>query len=227
MLIIVDARAPEEAKENLRGYGEVVEFATRNITYDAVSGHPDIFFCNVGKELVAATNTPEIFLDTLRKNNIEVRTGNLEIGSYYPDTARYNAVSSADLFIHNLDITDPDLLMMAWDRQQVHVTQGYCRCNLLALRENHFITSDKGIESILKDFGKVLFVSPEEILLPGFDHGFWGGTCGMSGDRIFIMGSLNRIKQGAEIRNFIAGLHYEIIELYDGPLFDGGGLFLL
>ena len=45
-LSIVDAKMPEEAKCALSGYFDLIEFSS-SITYESISGHPDIFFCNV------------------------------------------------------------------------------------------------------------------------------------------------------------------------------------
>lgn len=226
MLIIVDVRAPEEAKENLKRYGEMVEFETSGITYDAISGHPDVFMCRVGEELVVAPNIAERFIET-GNLKLEIRTGRLDVGREYPESARYNAVVTDDLIIHNLDISDPELLMMTWDRQQVHVPQGYSRCNLLPLKNNHFITSDKGIEKNLKEIATLLYVDSQEILLPGFEHGFFGGACGVFEDNVFVMGTLEKISQGKEIHSFLTNLNYEVIELYDGPLFDVGSILFI
>jgi hypothetical protein len=40
----------------------------------------------------------------------------------------------------------------------IHVNQGYTRCNLLALNENLFITSDKGICNSLLDHGLIAII---------------------------------------------------------------------
>jgi hypothetical protein len=94
--------------------------------------------------------------------------------------------------------------------------------------ENSFITSDRGIQKTLSAKGlEILYVSPEGILLPGFRNGFFGGSCGLHEGSLFISGSLTHFGEGQNVRRFADNHSVEIIELYDGPLVDGGGIFFL
>jgi hypothetical protein len=137
-------------------------------------------------------------------------------------------VVTDSLLIHHINLTDPEILSLAAGREQIHVTQGYCRCNLLPLRDNHFITSDRGIYQTLNHKGvKTLFVDPADILLPGFKNGFFGGTCGVVNDTVFFMGKLEKFGDGGAVRNFLEALNYRVVELYEGQLFDGGSLLFL
>jgi len=226
MLILADKRIPEKAKNNLKKYGEVLFIETHGITYPAISGHPDIFVCDAGNTLVIAPNTPEKIKLQLVKNNIQFVEGSGKVGKQYPETASYNAVVTDKLLIHNLKYTDPIIQGNCADLESIHIRQAYTRCNLISMENNRFITSDKGIEKTLSGRGyEVLFVHPKGIVLPGFKHGFIGGCCGIFKNRIFFIGSLKHFPEGDKIRNFIKG--YEIIELYDGPLFDGGSLIFV
>jgi hypothetical protein len=234
MLIIVDKRMPDGAKRNLRKYGELIEFATSGITYEAISGHPDIFFCQTPAGLVVAPNTPGHYLALLKENGISYRMGESGVNGKYPGTAGYNAVVNGHTIIHNTALTDqaiPDFLQKNSADNVIHyinVKQGYTRCNLLQLNGNHFLTSDKGIESTLKENGSnVLYVSPQGILLPGFNHGFFGGCCGFWQNNLFIAGSLDLIQEAKKVREFVQSLDISIIELYDGPLYDVGGILQL
>ncbi len=226
MLILADKRIPEKAKNSLIKYGEVLFLETSGITYPAISGHPDIFFCKTQSGLVVAPNTPEKIKQQLLRNSIHIIEGAAKTGNDYPETARYNVVVTDSLLIHNLKHTDDVILGETKSLQNIHVNQAYTYCNLIALENERFITSDKGIKKTLSGKGfEVLYVHPEGIILPGFNHGFIGGCCGISDGRIFFIGSLNHFPEGDSIRSFIRG--FEIIELYDGPLFDGGGLIFI
>lgn len=242
MLIIIDKRIPEAAKQTLATYGELLEFATHGITYDAISGHPDIFFCQTPGGLVVAPNTPAEFLLQLDSKNINYTTGEKPVGSKYPETARYNAVVTNNYLIHNTSVTDTSILnaILIFTlpqfsifnpdgyRDQFSIHQAYTRCNLIALDEGHYITSDRGIEKALKSRNlEVLFVSPEGIILPGFANGFFGGCCGILDDKLFITGSLHCYPGGEKVRQFSKKAGFRVIELYDGPLFDGGGILFI
>jgi hypothetical protein len=225
MLILADKRIPSKAQKSLAGYGEVIPFSSEGITYPAISCHPDIFFCQMNNELIVTPNVPEKFKTILMKNNISFLEGELPVGIKYPDTARYNAVCTEKYLIHNFRHTDSVITDHADDRELVHVDQGYTRCNLLALKEDHFITSDSGISRVLTRYGlNHLYVDPSDIILPRMNHGFFGGACGVHENKVFILCNLDHFKEGEKVRDFLQLLSYEIVELYDGPLFDGGSL---
>jgi len=71
MLIVIDKRIPLEAKKRLSFYGNVVEFATQNITYSSISDHPDIFLCQTPKSLICAPNLPKEYFDIFREEGVE------------------------------------------------------------------------------------------------------------------------------------------------------------
>lgn len=228
MRILADARIPEQAKKTLSGIGELMEVSSEGLVYEAVSGHPDIFFCRTPGGIIAAPNAPEALVAGMRESGIKVEAGCLPVGMEYPASSRYNAVMTGSYFIHRLDITDKKLLTGAQGLKRISVRQGYTRCSLLPLRDGHFITSDKGIQKALeKEKLAVLFVDPRTIQLPGCPHGFFGGTCGVWGSLILIIGSLKYHPEGQMILGYLKDLDYSILELYDGPLFDGGSLFIL
>lgn len=222
MKILADKRIPDQAKINLEKFGEVIFLETRGITYPAISGHPDIFFCKTRDRLVCAPNAPKIIIDNLYSKI----AGKYSVGEKYPETAFYNAVVTDKYLIHNQRYTDSVLKEKCRQLDFIQVTQAYTRCNLIALNNDRFITSDKGIEKALANLNlEVLFVNPQGISLPGFDHGFFGGTCGLRRDQIFFVGSLDHVADGEKIRKYLS--NYDIIELYDGPLYDGGSIIFL
>ena len=90
MPILIDGRMPLAAKEKLRQFGEMIEFATEGITYEAISGHPDIFFCPTPNGLVVAPNLPKKYFDFLLKFSISFTLGKNPVGKIYPDSALYN-----------------------------------------------------------------------------------------------------------------------------------------
>ena len=228
MLIIGDARLPEKAIENLSAYGTFVPFATRDITYEAVSGHPDLFFCQHEQQIVVASNMPESYLATLQSHNISFVQGKLRVGKIYPETSRYNAVVTDEFLIHNTRHTDTLLKEIFSKKEFIPVNQGYTRCNLLVLNNSLFITSDKGIfNQLQKRYLDVHYFSPGGILLPGFEHGFLGGCLGIFANMVFVLGRLSRFPEGKKLITLLESRHYKIVELYDGPLFDGGSLFFL
>jgi len=228
MLIIADRKIPTDAKENLEKHGEVIYLETSGITYEAISGHPDIFFCKIKELLIVAPNLPKHYKNTLKEMKISFIEGEQTVGDKYPNTASYNAASNENYLFHNFRYTDSKINELAEDLDLIHVNQGYCRCNLLPLEDDHFITSDEGIKRVLENYNfKVLYTNPSGIIFPGKEHGFFGGCCGVRDRHVFIIGSLSKIKDGEQIRKYLKALDYQITELYEGPLFDGGSLLFV
>ena len=228
MKVIANSSIPISALSKLKEYSNVLLFETTEIIYHAISGHPDVFFCFTDKHLVIAPNTPTKFKKTLSDNNISYIEGQKKVGNNYPDTATYNAVITEKFLIHNLKITDNLIKETCNNKIAIHVNQAYTRCNLLPLKNDSFITSDKGIYKTLQAKKlNIIYVDPKGIILPGFNNGFFGGACGVTKNQVFIVGSLNFFTDGEKVTQFIEDLGYQIIELYNGSLYDGGSLIFI
>ena len=228
MRVIADHRIPVKALKKLGQYAEVLLLKTSGLVYESISGHPDIFFSMVKGQLVASPNLPREIKKQLIEWKIFFHEGNSSPGMSYPETAKYNCVATNRFFIHHLKHSDTKIRELAQDLQAIQVNQGYTRCNLLPLPGDRFITSDQQIYKKLNSSGlDVLFVRPNDILLPGFKHGFFGGACGFVENKVFMLGALSHFKDGDQVRAFIKNKNLELIELYDGSLYDGGSLLFL
>jgi len=224
-LIIIDKKIPKEAKIKLSDFGDLLELETDEITYNAISGHPDIFFSILNNDIIVAPNLPRKFREELKKHGISYHLGEQAVGRKYPESSIYNIVSTSQFLIHNLKHTDLAVKDLATGLDQIHVEQAYTRCNLISLKNDRFITSDKGIEKALKKRSlEVYYSDPEEIILPGFKNGFIGGCAGILGNQLFLIGNLHHYLAGNQFRDKINAWGYEVVELYDGPLYDGGGI---
>ena len=71
MYAIIDQRTPLEVKKNLEKYtDDIFEFSSNNITYNSISGHPDIFVFQDINKLILAPNTPNDLLNFLDKKAV-------------------------------------------------------------------------------------------------------------------------------------------------------------
>ena len=230
-VIIASATMPEEAKKSLSQMGEVLWLEPSEKAYPSISSHPDIFFfCKDERHCKSVICAKNVDIDL--PPDIEVIKGEQSVGKKYPDTVPYNAVGVGNTLIHNLLYTD--LLIkklygkISTKSVQLTVNQGYTRCNLLALDERNFITSDFGIKHVLEENGcNVLYVDPHQITLPGHDYGFFPGCCGLVGNAVVVCGALKHLKECKELRKFIRRNNMKIIELYDGELIDVGSIFFI
>lgn len=227
-LIITDHRLPLPAKNALKRVGNLVLLSTDNQVYRSISGHPDIFICQAPEGIVIAPCISNIIREEWKASGLNVVKGKEDPGLKYPASARYNAVITDELIIHNSKITDPAIIETFSGRRCLHVNQGYTRCNLLALSNNRFITSDKGIEkALLAEKKEVLIVDPEPVTLKGQKHGFFPGCCGIFESKVYIAGSLKYHHQGQLISDFFVHSSIQVVELYDGRLADVGGILFV
>ncbi len=225
MLIIIDKKMPAEAKNRLKDFGDLLELETSGITYPAISGHPDIFFCQTLKGLIVAPNLPGNYFSALRKRGIKLISGQMPVGKSYPHTSHYNAVITKNFLIHNTAYSDQALLNNCRDLKKIHVNQGYTRCSLFSLDGSVFITSDPGIHKVLSAHQlSCHFFPPHEIYLEGFTHGFLGGACGIWEQKLFVCGALYYHNWGPALREIVETAGYEIIELCNTPLQDTGSI---
>ncbi len=224
--IIADSRMPEEAKKNLKKLGNVLFLNPTEITYNSISSHPDIFFFQKDDALIYAPNAPKRIIKELKKRKIKLIEGKKEVGKKYPETVPYNAVGIGNLLIHNLKHTD-EMILSSYENH-INVNQGYTRCNLIALNENAFITSDVAVGTRLATsvHYSVLYIDPKQIKLEGQKNGFFPGCCGVWRNNLIVCGSTKNLKEKTELDKFLKDNNFNLIELYDGELIDVGSIFL-
>lgn len=228
MLIIADSRMPLQAKQNLLQLGKVLWLEPQPNVYSSIAAHPDIYFCVINNTIVASRDIPNHWKNTLNKANVDVVFGENTLGKSYPSTAYFNATVVENTLIHHLQITDPVILNFASGFHQIHVGQGYTRCNVLALDEMHFITSDKGIEKTLIMHKKiVLYIDPKQITLPGKPIGFFGGACGIINQRVIVCGDARLLREYEALKGFVQKRGYELVCLYNGPVIDVGSILVI
>lgn len=224
-IAVIDARSPREAIEKLREDFSVIPFLTEGITYDAIAGHPDVFMTE-GPHPIVAPNTPDEILKQM--NGIAYQKGRLPVGTSLEESTRYNCVIADDVIIHKQGYTDEQICLTYADKTFINTPQAYTRCNTLYLRDKAFICSDMGIANqLMQNNCRVLYVSPEGILLPPYKYGFIGGCLGVFKNRVYCNGALESHPSGREMRMFIESYGFSIVELHQGRLYDGGGILFL
>ncbi len=228
MIAVIDKKMPEAAKEKLSGYCEFIELETNQITFDYLSGHPDIFFTQIDDKLVVAPNIPQEIREKLELNGIDYIEGCTSVSDSYPGYSAYNVAVANKYIIHDKGATDNIIKQNMGNRKFIHVRQSLSKCSTLCLKENVIITSDMGIhKTCLQNNLDSSYIAPNRITLPGQKYGLLGGCFGVSEDKLFICGSLSKFSAGNLLKNLISKNRYELVELYDGPLFDCGSILFL
>ena len=211
----------------MQAFGEVLWLEPTDFVYPSIAAHPDIYFFQFAEnQLVFAPNTPKEWIAFLHQRGVKLMRGSKLLGGQHPETVHYNACGTQNLLVHNLKHTDSRILKLYEGKTQVNVNQSYTRCNLLALNDRAFITSDEGIYRVLTERQlDVLFIDPHQIHLEGHDYGFFPGCCGVFGNQLLVCGNTQLLKEKEAFDAFLSRYGFSLIELYDGALVDLGGIY--
>jgi hypothetical protein len=229
MLAIIDYRTPAEAIDKLASYAdEILLFNSFDITYNSISGHPDIFIFKDPDNLIIAPNSPEQLFQFLNKHKIKYILGNKGIGKELRSSVLYNCLCTDEYLFHKSGFTDDAILRLNSKKRFVPVPQAYTRCSLTHITDDNYITSDRGIERALKNNGlNCFYFSADQINIVTHKNGFFGGTNGMYDNKIFFTGNIDLHKNGIDLRKHLESFDIEIICLTNNFLYDGGGIFFL
>ena len=172
-----------------------------------IACHPDIYYC-------------------LLKDRIYEGDASL-LAPEYPKDVLYNAAAVGNYLICS-KYTSKDLIESS-GLTPVLVPQGYVKCNLAVLDDHHVITEDRGIAKVLEKIPDIdcLLISPGQVRLKGYDHGFIGGATGKVGNDIIFNGDLSSHSDFKLIYDFCTscGLRPLWFDMY--PLTDIGSILVV
>ena len=167
--LLIDSRVRKVEYEYLSRYFDVIKLPLSDDVYEEISGHSDIFYCKLQNKIICAPNAP------IREKEFIV--GKNLVGRTYPYDVSYNACQIGD-FIIGSKYTDSMI------STNITVKQGYTKCSICVTSKNSCITSDRGIDKILKGNGiNSAFIEENNIKLLKKDgkysnmKGFIGGAC--------------------------------------------------
>ena len=229
MLAIIDSRSSEQAINNLKKYvTDVYMFQSDGITENSISGHPDIFIYQDQDHLIVSPNAPVDLFKFLDINNIAYLKGERDVGNELTNSVQYNCLSTPQFFFHKSGYTDSVVFEINKDKEFISLSQAYTRCSLVHLCEDYYLTSDRGIEKVLLQMElSCFYFNPDEIIIKDHKNGFIGGTAGICGKRIFFNGSIELHSDGERLKEYLLNLDFDIINLSDEFLYDGGCIFFV
>jgi len=229
MYAIIDKRCSDEIKINLASYVDAIfEFSSEGITYNSISGHPDIFMFQDGEKLIVAPNASKDLFQFLTDKKIIYTLGENKVGESLKESSRYNCFCTEDYFFHKQDIPDSSIQNYAAKKQSILVPQAYVRCSMFGINNTKIVTSDMGIVKSLKQHAiDYCYFNPSEIKIKDHKHGFIGGTMGRLNNTIFFLGDLLKHTNGKALYDYIRLNNQEVICLGKDYLYDGGGIFFI
>lgn len=232
--VLLNGEISNKIKDNLANLGVKAINVYRDANlHEAVCCHPDMIFHHVTNDICILP--PSINLKTkksLISLNFKIVEGGSKLQPVYPLSISYNIARVGKYAIHNLKFTD-DILKRFLDEEGVEwidVKQGYSKCSVSIVNENTIITEDIGIARQAEKKGiEVLLIQPEpNILLPGLNKGFLGGSTGLLNKDVWaITGNIEKLKCCEKIRMFLADKKVDILCLSDDDVIDVGSIIPL
>ncbi len=210
---------------------EVVAPAALPMLPAALRGHADLGLCPIGgSEVVCPPCAVSYYENALGPRGFSVISGDADPGSTYPTDAAYNVVVAGRYALLNPKCCDRTLLRLLEQRFEiVPIRQGYAKCSAAPIGENVVITADKGIYEAASRKGlSALLAENDGVELPPYGCGFFGGATGMiNRNTLAVNGSLDKMKSGAKIKEFLELNGVFALEISARPPFDTGSLIPL
>ena len=192
--------------------------------------HADMQIVKTGaSSYVCAPECYDYYRNLLKDYSVTITCGNTYLSCNYPGDIAYNIIITEKLAVHNFNYTDSSVKNSLNDKNIIDVSQGYTSCTLCLLTDSDFITSDMGIyKSLRYNHCDVLLIDDTSVLLPGFDHGFIGGSTFMlSHDTLAVNGDILSHSDCKKIISFCNEKGIRLISLCDKSIMDIGSFVII
>lgn len=183
------------------------------------------------QKAVCSPESYAYYRNALSPYGFEIIEGKKSVGMHYPEDCAYNVgIVGKKCFLSKKacdEILYKNLIEEGYE--VIEVKQGYAKCSICPIDENSFITGDIAIYKAGKKLGMdVLLISNDNISLPGFSNGFFGGCTGMSShNELLINGNIDLLPDAKYIKEFLADKNITIKILTKGEVTDIGSIIPL
>ena len=197
-----------------------------------VASHADMLFCVLNKVVFCYEDyiKENNLLSALMNEGYEVVFVSHMCQKDYPNDISLNVLVMGKLLFCNQKYTAQEILLYAKNNgySVVDVKQGYSACSTLVLDANTAITSDFGMAKAIEATGKrVLLINCDDILLPGYNHGFIGGATAMVDEKIVVFGELDNTSFKEKLELVAKENKVGIFSILSGRVYDFGGVKLI
>ena len=213
--LLIDARIRKEEYNYLSQYFDVIKIPLSQDVYDEISGHSDIFYCQIDNNVICAPNAPII-----EKSFI---MGISKISKEYPKDVAYNACKIGNIIIGS-KYTDKVIM------PNIIVKQGYTKCSICVTSEKSCITTDKNIyEALLKCNLDVTYIQENNIkLLNKYGEktkmkGFIGGASFTFNNNFVLFGDIDMLESKNEILEHLQRNKLNLVDFKGLDVHDYGG----
>ena len=197
-----------------------------------VQCHADMLFCVLDNVIFCYGDyvTEHDLLDILKESGKKVVFVSSECSSSYPHDISLNVLIMGKTLFANTAYTAKEILDYASARgyKIVDVRQGYAACSTLVVNSETAVTADVGMYNAIKSIGKECYlVKQNDVLLNGYNCGFYGGASGILNGEVCFFGDVSNMLCGEEILAFLAKKNVSILPILSGRVYDFGGFKLI
>ncbi len=229
--IIVSDDIYPQSIQKLESLGIKVFSSHENLSVSKpLSKHADMQIVKISdKTYICAPECYEYYKKIFKNFSCNLICGNTYLSSNYPCDIAYNIVVGEKYAVHNFKYTDITVKENLNKKTLINVSQGYCACNICALPNDSFISADAGVIKALSEYDvSFLQISQGNILLPGFDYGFFGGASFMIGNNtLAINGNIHTHPDFNAITEFCTKQNINVISLSTDKIMDiGSAIFI-
>lgn len=216
--LLIDERIREEEYNYLSKYFDVVKIPLSEDVYDEISGHSDIFYCQIDNNVICAPNAPII-----EKSFI---MGMSKVKKEYPKDVAYNACQIGNIIVGS-KYTDKTII------PNIMVNQGYTKCSICVTGEKSCITTDRNIYNTLKKYDiDVTYIQENNIkLLNRYGQetkmkGFIGGASFIFDNNFVLFGDINMLESKEEILEHLQKNKLKLVDFKGLEVYDYGGAII-
>ena len=223
MEILISKNIPKVIINYLEKYGNIHLLYENENMPNPISTHPDSLIFKDDNYFVIPRDY-QYGQNILSKLNCSYDLTNEVSSNIYPNDTLVNGFVLSNILFSgkNISKTISDYAIQMGYKHEI-VKQGYAHCSTITLK-NAVITQDKGIfNACLKSCINSLYVETQNILLPGYNCGFIGGSCIIINDEVIFYGDLTQHDFYNDIAQFIKNNGYSIKYFKNIPLTDYGG----
>ena len=213
--LLIDERIRKEEYNYLSKYFNVIKIPLSQDVYDEISGHSDIFYCQINNNVICAPNAPII-----EKSFI---MGISKVSKEYPKDVAYNACKIGNIIIGS-KYTDKVIM------PNIIVKQGYTKCSICVTSEKSCITTDKNICDTLKRCNlDVTYIQENNIKLLNKHgeetrmKGFIGGASFTFNNNFVLFGDIDMLESKYEILEHLQRNKLNLIDFKGLNVYDYGG----
>ena len=213
--LLIDGRIRDVEMDYLSKYFNVKKLPISNYAYEQISAHSDIFYCRINDKIICAPNAPII------ENNFII--GMSKVERKYPKDVPYNACQIGNRIIGS-KYTDKTI------KPTITVKRGYVKCSICVTSSNSCITTDYGIDNILKKDGiDVTYIVEKNIKLldkegnPTKMQGFIGGASLVFDHNFVLFGDLEKLESKDRVLQHIEKYKLNLVDFKGMDVNDYGG----